>query len=166
MRDYLHKTGQQKQGLFQDFAGRYRRLFPCLREEIDDFGQFNTLNDWNYVESGHGGVTKLGNNLVNSEIDIVLETPQYLCIGEAKAEMSFNADGKRVLVHQLVRQYVMARILVDYLESEKEVVHFVVGEDVQSLMRRRQVRFMLKQGWIKRKNILTWNEIATLACDS
>ena len=52
-----------------------------------------------------------------------------------------------VLVHQLIRQYVMAKILMDRLESDglakKNVIPFVVGDDVGSLKKRRQVEFMI-----------------------
>ena len=42
-------------------------------------------------------------------------------------EMSLSPDGSLVLVHQLIRQYVMAKILVDLTKTGKEVVVFVVG---------------------------------------
>ena len=32
--------------------------------------------------------------------------------------MTFGANGRLVLVHQLIRQYVMAKILMDRLESD------------------------------------------------
>ena len=35
-----------------------------------------------------------------------------------KHEMTFGANGRLVLVHQLIRQYVMAKILMDRLESD------------------------------------------------
>ena len=104
-------------------------------------------------------------NLRNTEIDIVLETPQYLFIGEAKGEMTFGADGGLVLVHQLIRQYVMAVVLVDLLVSkgcpQKKVVPFVVG-DAAKLERARQVKFMRHQGWLEKRNILDWDKIKDL----
>ena len=69
-------------------------------------------------------------------------------------------------MHQLIRQYVMAKTLMDRLESDglakKNVIPFVVGDDVGSLKKRRQVEFMLNQCWLKEKNILSWNEIQKL----
>ena len=109
------------------------------------------------------GMVKLRNNLVNTEIDIVLESPNSLFIGEAKHEMSFGADGTLVLVHQLIRQYVVARILVDRLECDKEVVPFVVGDDTKQLRKSRQVGFMIRQGWMKERNILEWRDVKDLA---
>ena len=47
------------------------------------------------------------NSLLGTEVDVVLETPKHLFIGEVKHESTFEADGKLVLVHQLMRQYVM-----------------------------------------------------------
>ena len=92
-------------------------------------------------------MANLGNNLVNTEIDIVLQSPNHLFIGEAKHEMTFGANGRLVLVHQLIRQYVMAKILMDRLESDglakKNVIPFVVGDDVGSLKKGRQVEFMV-----------------------
>ena len=82
------------------------------------------------------GMTKLYNNLRETEIDVVLETPKYLFIGEAKGETDLRGNGYRVLVHQLIRQYVMARILVDRLESGKEVVPLSLG-----MTRRGESRF-------------------------
>ena len=70
------------------------------------------------------------NNLLNTEIDIVLESPNHLFIGEAKSEMGFSPRSNRVLVHQLVRQYVTARILLAYvnLNCKKSVIPFIVWD--------------------------------------
>ena len=76
--------------------------------------------------------------------------------------MTFGTNGDLVLVHQLIRQYVMASILVDRLECDKKVVPFVVGNDVGSLRRAIQVKFMCCQGWLSEENILSWDEIEEL----
>ena len=166
LRDYLHQRGGKKESDDEDFAKRYRRLFPDLRERIEKFRQFQNLQPRNYDVSTKDRMANLGNNLVNTEIDIVLQSPNHLFIGEAKHEMTFGANGSLVLVHQLIRQYVMAKILMDRLESDglakKNVIPFVVGDDVGSLKKRRQVEFMLNQCWLKEKNILSWNEIQKL----
>ena len=123
-------------------------------------------DDKNYNVSTEGGEESLYNNLVNTEIDIVLETPKHLFIGEAKHEMTFGANGSLVLVHQLIRQYVMAKILVDLaVESDdpkKEVVPFVVGDNIEELKKKHQVKFMLAQRWLKKENILSWDCIKEL----
>ena len=161
MRDYLHGRGEKTGD--EDFAGRYTSLFPDLRNCIQDSQLFRALNDLNYDVSTKDHEAKLGNNLVNTEIDVVLETARYIFVGEAKHEMSFHANGTLVLVHQLIRQYVMARILMNILEScgnaEKEVIPFIVGDDISELKKKSQVKFMLRQKWLKQKNILSWNDI-------
>ena len=55
----------------------------------------------------------------------------------------------------------MAKILVDFLPNhvEKEVIPFVVGDDVQYLNKTGQVQFMIEQGWMKKDNVLCWDEI-------
>ncbi len=88
----------------------------------------------------------------------MIETPNHLFIGEAKHESNFGANSDLVLVHQLVRQYVMARILVELRKCKKEVVPFVVGGSKNN----HQVQFMICQGWMVEDNILRWNDIKAL----
>ena len=57
-----------------------------------------------------------------------------------------HQDGCR----HFIRQYVMAKILVDLAKTGKEVVVFVVGVNENRL----QVQFMIKQGWMKASNVL------------
>ena len=85
----------------------------------------------------------------------MLESQHALFIGEAKGEMSLGADSKLVLVHQLIRQYVMANILVDLIGIRKRVIPFVVGCNE----RQRQIEFMVAQGWMKERHILGWDQI-------
>ncbi len=161
MRDHLHKTRVKRQSMQQKFADVYVRLFPDLRRNIQEFGGFRELKTDNYAASTDGQKTNLTNNLANTEIDVVLESPNYLFIGEAKHEMSFGADGDLVLVHQLMRQYVMASILVECLPrgSQKEVIPFVIGDKIDLIKKTSQVKFMIGQGWLKERNILNWEEI-------
>ena len=93
---------------------------------------------------------------------MVLETPTHLFIGEAKHEMSFGANGNHVLVHQLIRQYVMAKILIEYSASSKAVVPFVVCDSVDAVLRTSQVRFMMAQGWLRKENVLCWGKVKAL----
>ena len=171
MRDHLHQAREKRKDNYHDFAERYKHLFPDLRKRIVEFRQsqgltFRDLRPGNYDVSTEDWKINLGNNLVNTEIDIVLESPNYLFIGEAKGEMSFGADGSLVLVHQLIRQYVMARILTDRLECRKEVVPFVVGGEAKHLKNSRQVDFMIRQGWMKEENVLEWDQVKDLARNS
>ena len=101
----------------------------------------------------------------NTEVDIVLEDSDSLFIGEAKHEMGFGADGKLILVHQLIRQYVTAKVLLEMSTrtANKRLVPFVVGDDVGMLMQTNQVRFMIKQGWLQEDNVLSWQEIKEIA---
>ena len=82
MRDYVHELS--KEPTYQDFADRYNYRFHNLRDLITGAEDLSlTLpNTWNYKPEGHE--KSLFNNLRNTEIDIVLETPRHLFIGEAK----------------------------------------------------------------------------------
>ena len=143
-------------------AAIYHSQFADLRQQIRDFEQqpFLRLKSHNYVVSQETQEDFL-NNLRNTEIDIVLETPERLFIGEAKHESGFGGDGKLILVHQLIRQFVTATILLDLLGEKKEVVPFVVVDDgnLRSVKNTAQVNFMVDQGWLKAENVLSWREI-------
>ena len=167
MRDYLHTTKQKREDNTQDFAQRYERLFHDLRKEIEEFqpekgSKLRLPNERNYDISTEKGKSKLSYNLERTEIDVVLESPSYLFIGEAKDEMGFSANGDLVLVHQLIRQYVMAKILVKRLGSKKTIVPFVVRNEPKG-REQVQVDFMVnKKCWLKKENILTWDCIKAL----
>ena len=45
---------------------------------------------------------------------------------EAKSLSSFDGDGSLVLVHQLIRQYMMATVLLDVLACSREIGPFVI----------------------------------------
>lgn len=166
MRDHLHEIGATRASDDNDYAESYTRLFGDLRRKIEGFNKFRELNDCNYDVSTKERRDQLRDNLINTEIDIVLESPNCLYIGEAKHEMSFGADGSLVLVHQLIRQYVMARILLDRLGCKKDVIPFVVGDDAKGLKKSQQVKFMIYQGWMNEENVLKWGKVKKLACDS
>ena len=59
------------------------------------------LKDHNYATAGEEVKKKLVDNLRNTEFDIVLQTRDFLFIGEAKHESTFHASSSFVLVHQL-----------------------------------------------------------------
>ena len=162
MRDFLNKE-KDKEKRKVEIADRFRNseLFGTLRESVSGFrvsgiSGFQELQPHNYDTSNTEGIYC---NLYNTEIDIVLESRHALFIGEAKGEMSLGADSRLVLVHQLIRQYVMAKILVDLTGNPKRVVPFVVGCNE----RQRQIQFMVEQGWLKKRHILEWEDIWELA---
>ena len=170
MRDYVDKIGKDRGDLIGPCAEAYEKLFPDLRADIKKFSQQPKNQDsrggllepkeHNYAAFNPDG---LWDNLYNTEIDIVLETPNSLYIGEAKDEAGLGADGNYVLVHQLVRQFVMAYILLHLMGKEtKKVVPFLVVADDDYIKRTGQVRFMISQEWLKKKNVLTWADIRGL----
>lgn len=146
-----------------------RRQFQDLRERIQRYRHFRNLDDseGNYQLSSEKHRPKLVTNLRNTEIDIVLESPTRLYIGEAKSESSFHASGKLVLVHQLVRQYVLAKVLVDVLGCDREVIPFVVVNSTRG-RQSHQVQFMVGQGWMSAESCLTWSALQAMVedCDN
>lgn len=167
MRDYMYAKGG-KEPTADKLANIYNqpRLFRDLRSQIKEFQpkgvqQLRLPEDLNYRAESKHAKSDLRNNLANTEIDIVLETPKHLYIGEAKHEMGFGRDGSLVLVHQLIRQYVMAKVLVDLRDTGQEIVPFIVWRGAKRQMPA-QVQFMVKQGWLKQDNILTWAEVEEL----
>ena len=190
MRDYMELLRRKEEDVptSRELADVYsgKDLFYDLRQRVQEFIEspgkhtykFRTLKCHNYAVGSSVQVPKrdgrtisapeeLKNNLAHTEIDIVLRTPKHLFIGEAKDESSFNAPSKYVLVHQLVRQYVTAKILVHLIHlngQSLEVIPFVVGdaEKLASIKNTSQVNFMQNQGWLKEKNILSWDDIKKL----
>ena len=163
IRDYLSKIDRKKEDFDDPFATSFAKLFLRLRNKIDEFGKFQSLEDFHYrVPTTKEHKRKLCNNLYYTEIDIVLESPDCLFIGEAKHESPFGTGGGNVLVHQLVRQYVTAKILVDQLSVDKKVVPFVVGDNSDNLKRRLQVQFLIEIGWLRGENVLSWDKISSL----
>lgn len=165
MRDFFFQCKLEKESAKKVLAHLYTRLFPNLRREVEESGNFRTLQPQNYDVSTKDRMFNLVNNLANTEIDVVLETPNYLFVGEAKHEMSFGANGNLVLVHQLIRQYVTATILIEFSPSQirKKVIPFVIGDSFKKMMNNSQVKFMIDQGWLKKQNVLQWDEIRLLA---
>ena len=167
MRDYIHRQGKKNRPTTEDFQKRYGRLFPDLRQRICEFNDLRLPKPCNYDVSTEIRMQSLYNNLRNTEIDIVLQTDRHLFIGEAKDESGFGANGRLVLVHQLIRQYVLARILVDLLPGHrnKGVVPFIVGhpDKLASLKKTSQVRFMCREGWLTEENVMSWDDIERIA---
>lgn len=162
MRDYVYAQGGRTPIIEADFAKRYVSLFKKLHEQVKGFSSPASwqLLDHNYSASDK---VKLTNNLIHTEIDIVLESRHHLFIGEAKREEDFGENKDLVLVHQLVRQYVTAAILLDLKGSRKRIVPFVVGEDKERLRRIGQVEFMIARKWMREDNVLGWDDVRGLA---
>ena len=173
IRDYLSKVGQSARDSEQDFASRYNRLFgprgerADLRTNIGGFRHsgglvFSDLRPDNYSASTEDQIRELVSNLVNTEIDVVLESPTTLFVGEAKHESGLGGDGSLVLVHQLIRQYVAATVLVDMIGNNKQVVPFVIWNRNTDQRKPVQLEFMIDQGWMRSENVLEWNGIEAL----
>ncbi len=170
MRDYIYRMPRESRLKPSECVRAYNKMFANLRHDIVKFidgtpeNPFRTLKDGNYDVSNLSGQKGLFQNLRNTEIDIVLETPRILFIGEAKYESRLGAAGGLVLVHQLIRQYVTASILLDIMGSEKRVVPFLVvdNEKHDSVMNTGQVNFMMQHYGLDRSNVLTWDEIRGL----
>ena len=169
-RDWLKKNNLpdlEAASISQIFDG----LFPCLKEKVANFRsqtrpyKFESLKPHNYDTSVENNSALLS-NLTLTEIDIVIQTSKTLFIGEAKQESKLNGTGKRVLVHQLIRQYVMATLIVSIIPEcqIEKVVPFVVWDSDSSIDLKNtvQVKFMDEQGWLRPENILTWNYIEKL----
>ena len=156
IRDYGDRCGWKKKNYIKPCAEAYKRLFPELRGCVEK--QFTNLDAIHYSVSDK---VKLANNLRNTEIDIVLESQHHLFIGEAKREAKFG-DRASVLKHQLVRQYVTTRILLDLVGKKKKIVPFVVGEDKKRLHRKKQVQFMIQCLGMRHDNVLGWDDIRQL----
>ena len=165
MRDHSHEN--PKPYSQDEVAKRFNSLFPNLRNHVKAHAKykrkFEDLIQDNYRADTEDQKRKLLSNLLHTEIDIVVESPHSLFIGEAKYQMSFDANRKLILVHQLIRQYVMAKILAEIvqcpnMQRPKEVIPFIVGGSKRSL----QVDFLIDQGWLKESNILNWEEIEAL----
>lgn len=171
-RDYCYFKRKNKKctTFVKQTADRYQKLFPNLRERVE--GYYNkwaklgqNLKPSNYHIGDDESIQQLYNNLLNTEIDIVLSAPGYLLIGEAKREETFGANSQHVLVHQLVRQYVMASMVVDMVDSDwkretkTEVIPFIVGDNIKKT---KQVKLLQNMGMLDIKNVNSWDELKQL----
>lgn len=158
VRDWRHQEKLSREAASDQLVESYERNFSKLREKIGAFPGLKTPAG-SYETSDR---SRLASNLTNTEIDIVLESPGHLFIGEAKHEMRFDARGSLVLTHQLIREYVTVHVLLDLLGSEKRVVPFVVGNTTAELKRQEQVRFMIEHYGLRHENVLEWSDIEAL----
>ena len=174
IRDHMDQKGRKIKDLVDEFQKRYQWHFKSLRDEVKNFRanehpyKFADLEDHNY-DGNHKYLTgrktdKLSENLTNTEIDIVLATSDYLFIGEAKHESELGTNANLVLVHQLIRQFVMVKVLLDLREESLKVVPFLVVDSAKlaSHLNTIQVKFMVNTGRLRRENVLCWDDIAKL----
>jgi hypothetical protein len=158
-----------KEAMINETAAVYNRLFSNLRNQVIEYNvkaphnKQLKLNKTNYIclESDKRGKELLFNNVVNTEIDVVLEAPGFLLIGEAKDEQTFGATLKHTLVHQLIRQYVMTSIVLEMRGKRRDfkLIPFIIGNNAETTA---QVTFMVHQKYLSDANIITWEELEVL----
>ncbi len=159
IRDYRHREGLTKLELMREIVTAYEKKFSNLRSDVKSFSEFSDLKEYHYLSNGNKVGMSLTSNLIGTEVDVILETPKELFIGEVKHESTFGASGRLVLVHQLIRQYVAASVLLELTQTDKEIIPFVVGDRTDYLNKTSQVRFMVNQGWLNPKNVLNWEDV-------
>lgn len=172
MRDYIAKCEEKNNAppTREQVTSDYNNIFDDLHKEVREFqsktypSRFPDLKPHNYNAS-KDNEQKLFDNLRHTEVDIVIQSGGLILLGEAKDESPFGADSRYVLVHQLIRQHVMTRILLKVCGVDKKICHFVVGDckKIESIKNTLQVKFLVKQGWLKKENVLSWDDIAELA---
>ena len=163
-RDYRHEKMKEDKFNDENFMNKvvevYNKKFSNLQEEIKKAGtRLNINNENNYIVPEDQTQKKsLYANLINTEIDIVISTSNYLLIGEAKLEESFGADSDHILTHQLVREYVMATIITEFTGNPKtKIIPFVISK--KSVENCGQVKVMKKIGRLVDGNLMKWDQI-------
>ena len=164
IRDLRHgKSDDLKKEIEDRLVNQYKERFKSLLTDVTNFGGLKLPEEWNYDATTAGARSKLINNLRNSEIDIVIESPSHLYIGEAKDEAGLGADGQLVLVHQLIRQHVVATLFLDAMNKKRTIEQFVVLRKSPNADKRpRQLEFAISQCWLKKDNILTWDQLTEI----
>lgn len=174
MRDWVHQPEgkstrniqDRKEKMIRDAGEYYRKKFSDLRDRIKEKStglKKLQVSDGKYNSSIRNDEKRFI-ELRNTEIDIVLRSPGHLFIGEAKHEMDLGANGNLILVHQLIRQYVMASILIELVPRKRgdrklRIVPFLVVDSPDKTRETEQVKFMIKQKWLRKNNILSWSEL-------
>lgn len=157
----------KKNAFEKELVELYERVFGDLKRKIkSSCYDLRLPKDWNYdIDTENSDQkTKLINNLLNTEIDIVIQSSNSLYLGEAKAECGFSSNGGNVLVHQLIRQHVVGRLILKHSNSKLKLKQFVVlneRADYDALPE--QLKFVICQGWMKDSNRLTWKCIESIA---
>ncbi|AFI88866.1 hypothetical protein [Pectobacterium parmentieri] len=147
---------------------RFLRLFPNLQENVLSFMDeerkyLRVEKSVNYSLERENAPLSLFHNIRNTEIDIVIETRRKLYIGEVKDSQKFGANGNLFLPHQLLRQYVTARILVDELGKDLDIVPFIISNNKET-EKSGQIKLMNKLNYLNMKNVFTWSDIDNCKC--
>ncbi|MCD4747748.1 MAG: hypothetical protein K8R59_00110 [Thermoanaerobaculales bacterium] len=154
-RDLRYSSSRDKQTINEKVLSKYKRAFRGLRNDVMGFPGLSAPRKHNYGMDD-GCLAALVSNLMNTEIDIVIQTPAHLLIGEAKHTQALGAESKNLLVHQLIRQYVMATVVAQISHHEwLKVVPFIVS--TAPVRKRAQIRFMLRKGWLADGNLYGWD---------
>ena len=189
-RDYLHQEASEakkenkysslkkarleiKQKADSRIVEIYEQEFSDLQGKVFEFKGFDhkyLKRDKNYNLKENSG--QLLTNVHNTELDVLIADDYNVYVGEAKGEMRPNASAtERMLVHQLVRGYVVVKTWLEYRRLKRPdgtpimIVPFVVakGGEIESLMRNNQVRFMIDVlHWLKAEHVLDWDKIKEL----
>ena len=184
-RDFVcDKSEGELRDIKKKAVGIYTEVFHGLRCEVKartgigvNGVKFRDLEDFNYEVKGEDDTSSKAvednffNNLRNTEIDMVIHAKDdkechYLLIGEAKYTQTFNADSKLVLVHQLIRQYVTATVLVKLCKGEysnTKIIPFVLCDNMKSTKKSAQVQFMIENQYMSSEKVRGWDDPTTIA---
>ena len=157
-------TDDEKLAFDSRLAEKYKQEFSWLRKKTKSFKGFRSAQPHHY-SGARRWKGKLLENLKNTEIDIVIESPSHLYIGEAKGESRLHSNGAYVLVHQLIRQYVTARLLISAEDRCLKVKQFVVLDE-KPMRYQNQMEFVRDERWLSERNILTWDCLAVVCRDT
>ncbi|MDC9820955.1 hypothetical protein ABRQ07_14320 [Pectobacterium polonicum] len=165
-RDYIYgKDINRYSAEYNIIYARFLRLFPDLQERVLNFkGDSNRYlrveKTVNYSLEREDAPLRLFQNIRHTEIDIVIETRNKLYIGEVKDSQTFGAHGGLFLPHQLLRQYIMARILIDELGKDLDVVPFIISNNSSETKKNGQVKLMESLSYLNiDNNVFTWCDI-------
>lgn len=165
-RDYIYgKNINRHSADHNAIYARFLRLFPGLQERIlafkGDSNKYLRVEKMaNYSLGREDAPLRLFQNIRHTEIDIVIETRNKLYIGEVKDSQKFGAHGGLFLPHQLLRQYIMARILIDELGKDLDVVPFIISNNSVETKKNGQVKLMGSLSYLDiDSNVFTWHDI-------
>ncbi|WP_413701091.1 hypothetical protein ACLKMH_04955 [Psychromonas sp. KJ10-10] len=166
-RDFCNEAKHKRtdKAFIDEVVSIYNENFEKLDEEIEKYNKSGKtklrINEGKYKENYQINETSKGvfiNNLFSTEIDLVIKAGKYILIGEFKDTQSFNAKSDYVLVHQLVRQYVMSRVLMDLIgKNDYIIIPFVVTE--RNVNNNSQIQLMQDLKWLIPENILSWSDV-------
>ncbi len=170
-RDYCKANDKDSNSseFIKETSERYRQLFPDLLWKVQQYNRgaprnrslrINPANNYACAHDTESTRT-LFDNLRNTEVDIALSAPGFLLVGEAKSEEAFGADSNHILPHQLLRQYVMARVLLETKRfADIRVIPFIVGENREQILKCVQVKLLHALGYLNLANVMSWDELS------